>query len=95
MLKIPHFLDSLFTNSLKVLSPTRRPRFTPQKTWKSRILKVFIILKWTVSRGRKREILIDKHAHVNGHIPFTKNPDLMFFGVNAFGSSWFAMDGMS
>jgi hypothetical protein len=29
------------------------------------------------------------------HIPVTKNPDLMFFGVSAFGSDWFSLDALS
>jgi hypothetical protein len=32
---------------------------------------------------------------LNDHIPVTKYPDLMLFGVSAFGSEWLAMDGMS
>jgi hypothetical protein len=32
---------------------------------------------------------------LNGHIPVTKNPDLMFFGVSAFGSDSLTIDGMS
>jgi hypothetical protein len=31
MLKIPHFLDNLLTNGGEVVSPTHRPRSTPQK----------------------------------------------------------------
>jgi hypothetical protein len=31
---------------------------------------------------------------LNRHIPVIKNPDLMFFGVNAFGSDWLTMDGL-
>jgi hypothetical protein len=32
---------------------------------------------------------------LNGHIPITKNPDLIFFGVSAFGSDWLTVDVMS
>jgi hypothetical protein len=31
MLRIPHYLDNRLTDGGKVVSPTHRPRFTPQK----------------------------------------------------------------
>jgi hypothetical protein len=31
MLRIPHCLDNLLTDNAKVVSPTHRPHFTPQK----------------------------------------------------------------
>jgi hypothetical protein len=31
MLRIPHCLDNWFTDGGKIVSPTQRPRFTPQK----------------------------------------------------------------
>jgi hypothetical protein len=54
-----------------------------------------VILKWTVSYGRRQEILSSKYVCLIGHIPVTKNTDLMFFGVSAFRSDLFTMDGMS
>jgi len=34
-------------------------------------------------------------AELNGHIPFTENPDFIYFDIRAFGSDWLSMNGMS
>jgi hypothetical protein len=43
-------------------------------------------LKWTVTaEGEKSS------SELKGHISVPKNPDLMYFGVNAFASDWFTI----
>jgi hypothetical protein len=32
---------------------------------------------------------------LNGHTPFTRNPDFIVFGVSVFDVHWFTVDGMS
>jgi hypothetical protein len=51
-------------------------------------------MKRLVSHSKKLQISSVNMSVLNGHIPLTKNSDLMF-GVSAFGSDWLTMDGMS